>query len=855
MNKKYQLPTLPITQALPSLIAALQERDEAVLEAPPGAGKTTLVPLALLDTMLPKGEKILILEPRRLAARAAAERMSELLSEDVGGTVGYRVRLDSKVSKSTRIEVVTEGVLIRLLQDDPSLEGIGLIIFDEFHERSLDADLGLALTLQARGIFREQSALKLLIMSATLDGDNIAKLLNNAPIIRSEGRCFPVELRYGEPWRIQVDIIAKVINVIRDALACETGSLLVFLPGQFEIRKVHQGLQNSINSSEVLLSPLYGDLSLQEQRKAIAPAASGQRKIVLATAIAETSLTIEGIRVVIDAGLSRQAVFDPNTGMTRLDTCRVSQAASVQRAGRAGRLEAGICYRLWSEDQQQQLSTYTPPEIMQADLAPLALQLMRWGIDDIKELDWLDPPPEAPFNQAIDLLLKLAAVEKTEQGKLVITHHGEKMAKLPANPRLAHMLLIGQDYGLAQRACHLAAILSERVPRSFDGVDIEYPLALLNKEITSDHSNKGWLNRTLQQSRQFMRLCPKQSATTSSATPITEAESDRWTGFLIACAYPDRIAKQRSTKSKSYLLSNGRSVQFNRPDSLQNHSLLAIAQSGGRKGQATDSIYLACKLDSSLFSQELAASVAEKEVLAWDKQNNRFTAEQQSCVGAIILSRKNLATVSNEAKHRVLIELLKQQGLRLLPWNEELRQWQARVLLLRELDLQEGKKSAWPDISDLHLLDTADQWLAGYLDPINTLDHFKKIDLKSILLAQLPWSLQKKLEVMAPLRMKVASGSSIKINYEEEPPVLAVRLQEMYGCQQTPSIANGRIVLKLHLLSPARRPIQITQDLVGFWQSSYSEVKKDMKACYPKHFWPDDPLNAQALSGTRKTKK
>ena len=830
--------TLPIEAVLPALKQALSQRDEAVLEAPPGAGKTTLVPPALLDAPWLEGGRIILLEPRRLAARAAAERMAQLLGEQTGQTVGYRVRLDSRISGQTRIEVVTEGILTRMLQADPALEGVGLIIFDEFHERSLDADLGLALALQGRTLFREQLPLKLLVMSATLEGERLAALLNDAPIIRSEGRLHPVAIRYGDPFLpmedLQAGLPARVCSVVARALAEESGSLLVFLPGQAEIRRVQEALESLPEcGNDVRIAPLYGDLDLARQREAIEPAPPGRRKIVLATDIAETSLTIEGVRVVIDSGLHRQPRFDAGAGMSRLHTRRISRASSVQRAGRAGRTEAGVCYRLWSEDQQAQLIPVTPPAIEQADLLPLMLQLHCWGAADPAELDWLDPPPAGPCARARELLLALGALAPAGQG-WKLTEHGEAMARLPLHPRLAHMLLMARARGLARPACRIAALLGERDPLNTPEADIQLRLQRLN-----GGGKGGRWQRLRRQAQAFLDLIGDDGGDFSADA--------RSTGYLLACAYPERIARRRAPGEVIYRLANGRAASLQETDPLRRHEWLVVAGLGGRAGQATDRIFLAAECDPALFGEELAELVREQEVIRWDGREDALLAERQHRIGALVMAREPLREIPPGRGCEVLCEQIRRRGLELLSWNAELRNWQARVQLLREL---EAGSDAWPDVSDTGLLASLEDWLGPFLDGLRSLKQLKALDLGRILRARLSWEQQQALDELAPERLRVPSGSRIRIDYRQRPPVLAVRLQEMFGCAETPRIAGGRIALQLHLLSPAQRPLQVTQDLGGFWQSSYRQVQKDMKGRYPKHHWPDDPLAATPSART-----
>ncbi|MDU9409370.1 ATP-dependent helicase HrpB [Pseudomonas sp. zfem001] len=842
--------TLPIDSLLPDLRDALSARHEVVLEAPPGAGKTTRVPLALLDAPWLAGQTILMLEPRRLAARAAAERLASELGERVGETVGYRIRLDSKVGPKTRIEVVTEGILARRLQDDPALDGVGLVIFDEFHERSLDADLALALTLNGRAMFRAadsgEAPLKVLLMSATLEGERLAALLGEAPVLRSEGRMFPVDIRWSAPFQPGEWIEPRVLQTVQQALADEPGSLLVFLPGQAEIRRVAEQLGEALSDrDDILLCPLHGELELSAQRAAIEPAPAGKRKVVLATNIAETSLTIDGVRVVVDAGLARVPRFDPASGMTRLDTQRISRASATQRAGRAGRLQPGACYRLWSQAQHEQLSAYSGAEILQADLSGLALQLLRWGVTP-QELSWLDVPPPAAYAQALDLLGRLGALD--ERGAL--NAHGQAMAELPSHPRIAHLLLRGQALGLGELACDLAALLSERDILRGGGADLHSRLTLLSGESRAARSAQGGVQRARQLAKQFHGLIKNR--------PVTQAVSDpghpRWLGCLLAFAYPDRIAQQRRAGGADYRLANGRAAQFGEADALMKHEWLVVAELGSRQGQREERIYLAADLDPALFVGELAEQVQTLEVLDWDEREGVLRAERQRKVGELVMERQALAALDEAARGRALVGLVRRKGLELLPWTPELRQWQARVALLRELDIQQQGQSEWPDLSDTALLASLEQWLTPYLGKVNRLSHFATLDLPSILQTLLPWPLPQRLDELAPRALSVPSGSRIAIDYTDNPPVLAVRLQELFGLAATPRIAGGRLGLKLHLLSPARRPVQVTQDLASFWANTYIDVKKDLKGRYPKHYWPDDPLIAEPTARAKPRK-
>ena len=833
--------SLPIDTVLPALRQALENRDEAVLEAPPGAGKTTRVPLALLDAPWLAGQTIVMLEPRRLAARAAAERLASELGEKVGETVGYRIRLDSKVGPKTRIEVVTEGILTRRLQADPALDGVGLLIFDEFHERSLDADLALALSLNGRELLRDEPPLKILLMSATLEGERLSRLLDDAPVVSSEGRMYPVDIRWGRPFQPGEFIEPRVVDCVLQALADQTGSVLVFLPGQAEIRRVHQSLQDMLGErSDILLCPLHGELDLNAQRAAIDPAPAGKRKVVLATNIAETSLTIDGVRVVVDAGLARVPRFDPGSGMTRLDTQRISRASATQRAGRAGRLEPGVCYRLWSEAQHDQLAAHGSAEILQADLAGLALQLARWGVTP-DQLRWLDRPPAAAFSQAQDLLARLSAFKAGSRDNL--SEHGQAMAELPAHPRIAHLLLRGQDLGLAAMACDVAALLGERDIQRGGGADLHSRLALISGESKTARGGQGGVQRARQLARQYRGLLRGKAG-----AGVADPDHPRWLGALLALAYPDRVAQQRREGGAEYRLANGRAALFAEVDALMKCPWLVVADLGSRQGQREERIYLAAEFDPALLDDVLAEQVERIDILDWDDREQVLCAERQIKVGELVLSREPLPGLDDDARARALLGLVRRKGLNLLTWTPELRQWQARVALLRQLDLDKTGQSEWPDLSDEALLVNLEGWLQPYLGKVSRLSHFAALDLSSMLRNQLPWPLPQRLDEWAPAHLAVPSGSHIRLDYSENPPILAVRLQELFGLADTPRIAQGRQQVKLHLLSPARRPVQVTQDLANFWRTTYAEVKKDLKGRYPKHYWPDDPLVAEATA-------
>jgi ATP-dependent helicase HrpB len=844
---------LPIVEVLETLRQVLQARDELVLQAPPGAGKTTMVPLALLNEPWLAGRKILMLEPRRIAAKAAASRMAQMLGEAVGETVGYRIRLDHCVGENTRIEVLTEGILTRRLQSDPALEDVGLLIFDEFHERNLNSDFGLALSLQGREVFREGPPLKMVLMSATINGEAVAKLLDDAPVVTSAGRQFPVTASYGKPYSLRDSIVGSTVEAIVCALEERSGSILVFLPGQGEITHVTRELAvwvTNICDDRVVICPLYGGLSLARQQEAIEPASQGVRKVVLATNIAETSLTIEGVEVVIDSGLVREAIYDAATGMTRLDTRRISRSSAEQRSGRAGRLGPGHCYRLWSEDQHRQLVAHSTPEILQADLGPVALQLMAWGVSSPSELKWLDAPNESAFAQAQAMLKACGALTESESGTLKLSEHGQMMAQMPLHPRLAHMLLVGFDIGALEIAALLAALLSERNPLNHGGAEISRSLAVLAGEVSCQSSHRPWCTRTRKQAKRFATLA-REICTSESKGDVTDSADVL--AVLLANAYPERVAKLKSQSDYSqYQLANGRRANLSSNDSLAGCEWLAVAEVGGRMGQAVDRIYAATPLNEKLFSDSLLPLISESDYVQWEDKLEKYVAERRHMVGQIILSSSAITHIPEEARLQALIDVVRKRGLSVLPWTNGLQQWQSRVVLLHQFESDnEVSGNRWPDLSDNHLLKTLESWLAPYLNGVHRLDDFQKIDLKSILASQLSWPLPLELERLAPERYVVPSGSNIKVDYSQSPPVLEVKLQEMFGCEETPSIVGGRLPLVVHLMSPAQRPLQITQDLAGFWRSSYHDIKKEMKGRYPKHPWPDDPLGAEATRYTK----
>ncbi len=829
---------LPVAEALPALTAALAERGVAVLEAPPGAGKTTLVPLALLDAKWLAGKKLLMLEPRRLATRAAARRMASLLGENAGETVGFRTRLESRIGPKTRIEVLTEGILPHMIEDDPALDGIGGLIFDEFHERSLEADLGLALALETRQHL--QPDLRLLVMSATLDGDKVARLLDDAPVIASQGKMFPVEIRHlDRPAPERFD--AVVATSVRRALADETGSVLVFLPGGAEIRRVARLLEDGALPAGVTVAPLYGDLPPAAQDNAIAPAPAGRRKVVLATSIAETSLTIEGIRVVIDGGLMRAPRTDPASGMTRLITLRVSQASAKQRSGRAGRLEPGVAYRLWPAREETQLAPFNAPEILQADLAPLALALAQWGARDPRDLAFLDPPPDAVYVEAQTLLRALGALDAGN----TITAHGKAMAGLGLHPRLAHMALRGKERGSGATAGAIAALLMERdvlraAPTARDA-DFRLRVELMGERGAAKHLPPGMtLDRGgLERARDAARQLRQRLGIRDESIDAGE------TGRLLALAYPDRVAQKRPGAAGQFLLANGKGAELPAADPLASAEFLAVADLDG--AQRTARIFLAAKLTRDAIGEDFGELIATADTIAWDARAEAVLARRRATLGALVLEDKPLAKADPATVAAALAAGVRARGIGALPGSKEAENLRARAALLRRLD-----GAAWPDWSDEALLASLDDWLTPYLTGVTRRAQLGGLDLAEILAARLPYEQRRALDRLAPTHVTAPSGSRIAIDYGGDTPVLAVKLQEMFGARESPAVADGRIKLVIHLLSPAGRPLAVTQDLAGFWRNAYPQVRGEMRGRYPRHPWPDDPL---AAAPTKRTKR
>lgn len=833
------LPHLPINGVLPALRQALAH-GSAVLSAPPGSGKTTVVPLALLQEPWLINKKIIMLEPRRLATRAAARRMASLLDEPVGQLVGFQVRFDRCCSAQTRIEVLTEGILTRRLQQDGALDDVGLIIFDEFHERSLHADLALALCLD---LCQLREDLRLLVMSATLDTAPIAQLLGSVPVIVGEGRPFEVTCQYlDRPPEGRISTITA-LGVHRMVQQYQ-GDLLAFLPGSGEIRETMQLLTADVACADCLIQPLYGDLSAGEQDRAILPDSQGRRRIILATAIAETSLTIEGVTCVVDCGFSRLPSFDAASGLSRLQTVRVSKATAEQRAGRAGRLGPGHCLRLWTKAQHHSLPPLHPPEIVNADLAPLALELALWGVHEAKALQWLDPPREGFFRQAQELLQALGAIDN--RGR--ITQEGKKLAQLPLHPRLGCMLLRGQALGLAGMACDVAALLIERDLLRQGEVSAE-----LGERLRLLHLWRHDGDKPLRQRGLDAQLCRRIDRAAAQWRRLLggrehggeQASEPSDIGRLLIHAYPERIARRRPGQRERYQMAGGQGLRLLPTDPLAASEYIIVAQADS--GQSEGRIYLAEPIDLADIATHHPHLFANEDEVAWDATTARVRALRRTCLGSIVVEERPLEQVGEQALLQAMLRGISQMGLDCLPWSREARQFQARICNLRSWQPEAG----WPDLDAEILLADLD-WLAPYLAGINRAEQLARLNMEEIVVASLSWEQRQTLERLAPPVITVPSGSRIRIDYRlDGPPILAVRLQEMFGLTTTPTVCSGRVPLLLHLLSPARRPIQVTSDLASFWQQAYPQVKKELKGRYPKHSWPDDPLVAPPLRGVK----
>ena len=826
------LPPLPIDAVMGRIVAALEHQGAVVVVAPPGAGKTTRIPLALLDAPWRGESRILVLEPRRLAARAAATQMARLLGEPVGQTVGYRVRHDSKVSARTRIEVVTEGILTRMLQEDPGLDGVAALCFDEFHERHLTTDLGLALALESRAVLRED--LRLVVMSATLDPAPVAAQLGDAPVIVSEGRAYPVETRW-RPVREGIVLPLAVAQAIREHWTLIDGDCLVFLPGIAEIRRTEQAIIESPPSGPHQVQILHGSLALEEQDAVLRPRGA-VRRIILSTAIAESSVTLEGVRMVVDAGRSRVPRFDRRSGMTRLATVKVSQQSADQRRGRAGRVAPGLCVRLWSEGEHASLPVRAVPEILESDLTALALELACAGITDASTLRWMDPPPAGALARGQALLADLGALDSPGR----VTAHGRAMAALGVTPRLAHLVLAGAARGEGRLACEIAALLAERDVLRRDAADLDPDLTTRVEAVRGMHRGSvdgARLERVRAEVRLLQRELPRDA---SAVRTRDEAIDPLLVGELVALAYPDRVAARRGGEGARYLLRNGRGARLERPGHLARAPFLAIADLDGDPMESR--IWLSAPLDEAALRRTGAAGIVTERAVTWDAALQQIRATERETLGAIVLKERPRTDVTDEEIVSVWLEAVRREGITLLPWSEKVTMLRERLAFAHTID-----PAAYPDVSDAALLSALKDWLAPMLSGIRRLSDLTRVDLATALLGRLPWPARARLDVLAPTHLEVPSGSRIPIDYADpSAPVLAVRLQEVFGWTETPRIGEGRVPVTLHLLSPAHRPVQVTKDLAGFWRSTYFEVRKDLRGRYPRHPWPEDPLNAPA---------
>ncbi|WP_258097475.1 ATP-dependent helicase HrpB [Marinoscillum pacificum] len=816
---------LPITDVIDEVKNHLKSDNTLIVNAPPGAGKSTLLPLALMEEDWLGDQKILMLEPRRLAARSIASRMSDLLGDAVGKTVGYRVRFDNKVSEKTKIEVLTEGILTRMIHSDNALEGVGIVIFDEFHERSIHADVALALCREAQQVLRPD--LKIMVMSATLDMPQLTALLK-APAVVSEGRQYPVEMKYtGDQDMMMLPEMAA--RTILQASREQKGDILAFFPGEGEIRKTEELLKKDLKGFAI--HPLYGMLPQGKQYAAIMPNKEGKRKVVLATSIAETSLTIEGITTVVDTGFGRKQKFDPKSGLSRLETVQISQDSADQRAGRAGRLGPGVCYRMWTPATQHQMEPHRTPEILEADLSSLVLDLAKWGITNPNQLTWLNAPNRASVALASEMLHQLNALDNGR-----ITEHGERVHKLPCHPRIAHMLIEADDHELLDLATDIAALLEERDPLPREsGIDINLRIETLRRFREENRLGKKFsrIEKIASQYRQMFDI-------EADNGPVDAYE----TGLVLSFAYPERIASSRPGNNAQFQLANGKYAVAGHRDDLAHEQWLAIAHMDARDGLGK--IFMA----SPLNPRDLAPMVKEKEVITWDTKHGGLIASRDLRIGSIVLQSKPLPDPDESELVQAICDAIKKEGANLLDFNEEVEQWQNRVLSLKKWNPEQN----WPDVTTSTLLITNDEWLAPYLDHVKKPEDLKKLDLVNILQHSLQFDKQQILNELAPLKIEVPSGSNIKLLYRDngEPPFLSVRLQECFGLEDTPKINGGKTSVLMQLLSPGFKPVQITGDLKSFWSNAYFEVKKDLKRRYPKHHWPDDPWTAEAVRGVKR---
>ncbi|MEO6945506.1 MAG: ATP-dependent helicase HrpB [Nitrobacter sp.] len=891
MTRKFDAP-LPIDAVLDELGRALDAGNTAVLVAPPGAGKTTRVPLALLDASWATGRKIIVLEPRRIAARASAERMAKTFGERTGGTVGYRVRFGSKVSRATRIEVVTEGIFSRQILDDPELTGVAAVLFDEFHERSLDADMGLALARDAQSGLRED--LRILVMSATIDGARIAKRLGDAPVIESEGRAFPIETRYlGR--KPDAPLERQMADAIATAMRADAGSVLAFLPGAAEIRRTQNFLGERVHDASIEIVSLFGALDATVQDRAIAPAPKGHRKVVLATSIAETSLTIEGVRIVVDSGMARVPRYEPDIGLTRLETIRASRAAVDQRRGRAGRTEPGICYRLWDKPQTASLAAYTQPEILSADLSTLVLDLAQWGVSDPETLTFLDSPPAPALNEARGLLRELGALDADGR----ITEEGKSLRALALPPRLARMIVDSHRLGAGREAADIAAVLTER-GLGGDSVDLDLRLDNFRRDrspratsarqlaerwasqvaaaLASPPSGgegvggrgnvqavpRGVASSPSPPAQQLLRKAGEgrgggstgkaSNFTTPTPNPSPQGGGGNGRflqnqheqqardgqlpsiGVMLALAFPDRVARNRG--NGSFVLANGRGASVDQASALARMPYIAVAELTGTA--ATGRILMAAPITQAEIEQRFADQIEADDEITFDRAAMALRARRRKRLHAITLSEAPLAVVPSMETARTFAEGMMGAGLDRLPWSKPLKQWRNRVMFLHAAEDEE-----WPDLSDAELAAEIETWLVPALSDKTSLKDFSAGDLSDALMALLPWNLRARLEREAPTHFEAPTGTMLAIDYEaEQGPTVAVRLQELFGLTAHPSVAQGKVPLVLELLSPAHRPVQVTRDLPGFWRGSYAVVRSDLRGRYPRHPWPDDPANA-----------
>ncbi len=829
MRFDYASIDLPVKEVIPDIRKGLQDQSTLIVKAPPGAGKSTLLPLALMDEPWLKGKKILMLEPRRLAAKTIALRLAQLLGEPVGKSVGYRVRFESKVSENTKIEVLTEGILTRMLQEDNALESTGMVIFDEFHERSIHADLAMALSRECQQILRPN--LRILVMSATLDMPELSLALE-APIIESQGRQFPIDIQYAGDTdhhllpELAANLVKKVLR------AHPEGDMLVFLPGQGEIKKCEALLSASLKN--VMIHPLYGQLPQKQQLSAIFPNKAGKRKVVLATNIAETSLTIEGVSIVVDSGFERRARYNPNSGLSRLETVRISKDSADQRAGRAGRLGPGVCYRMWTFGTHSKMAEHAKPEIEQADLSTLMLDLANWGISDPDKLVWVTPPPKGNVKKAVQLLHELEALENHR-----ITEHGKALNQLPTHPRIAHMLVIAREFDQLSLATDIAPLLEERDPLSQDiGININLRIEALRRFRKDGVGSKSFV-RIEKIAAQYRKLFKIDAS--------NDIFDDFDTGILLANAYPERIACARPGNNAQFQMANGKLAAAGHRDALADEPWLAVAHVNDR--ERGGKIFMA----SPLNPKDLMPMVKTREIITWNTKKGGLIASKDLRIGSIVLQSTPLLNADSDKIVEVICDAVAREGKTLLNWDRSVEQWQNRILSLRQWNPDEN----WPDVSTNHLLQTSAGWLSPYLSDVKKPDDLKKIDLIQVLKYSIDSDLQGSLEKLAPSKLTVPSGSNIKLDYQSNgsEPVLAVRLQECFGMTETPKINNGNNSVLMHLLSPGFKIVQITSDLKSFWDSGYHEVRKDLRMRYKKHFWPENPWEVDPIKGSRKRHK